>query len=823
MTHKVASRFRWWLISWLILAGAARAGHAEEHAPMFPTWGVGAPAEEDERDDSWMALPRLQPVWERSGLGRREGVAIADSYITVNDSGDQLVALDATTGRDRWQTELTPPAKGFVSLTAAGANVVVTHRSKYQTPLAVMQVAANTGHVRWTVEVECARPHVQATRARLFLICQPQRKQHTLIELDDKTGRELARFAPSAEFELLPNGDLCTTTEDEVRCERVTGTKRVVRWRRHVPRGSRPGLLGTAHFLLRKSDGALQVLRPSDGRLLAKYPSPIFPRVDGAGDRLLIYQDEALDIRRLSDGGRVTRIKMPISSTHDVLGGVRRRLLFPRYQDYSQTLLLTDDAHPQLLNSSLLGAWPQAVIGDVLLAQWNAWRDESPSHLTAYSLSAFAPPAQQLDGRAQVRAIVEHDGSAHSAVESLWLLGRVPHGFDHLEQLVRGESGALGRFAIHLAGRSRDPRLVTALHGVLDSVPLVPLPAESRGHMQAAAHALSNIDSPDAAEALLEFWRPAQAQLAPGSWKEDLREEVLVSAWRYSATRDRSLCPDRQFSMEKASPDAPLGTAAPGMAGVLPQQGPWAVLCQARTDDDGDGRLGVQVHGDGVTGDTLRPYLIFGAGPGTEISSVLSVDRSARHVAISMDTCLYVVDTQTGQANALARGDGRWRMDGLRPYAPASFSLDGRWLAYVRSDGAWSQVVLRDLDNGVEHTIDPGPGQLAGIDFGNDRQSLVMYVWEGLTAETTETWIKSQAIREPCPSNSPLRRLARLRQAPTLHKRIVPVLGGMIVEAGPDFEPQSLPRIDSEVELHPSTPPGGPLPTGPFRLIPRKR
>ena len=298
----------------------------------------------------------------------------------------------------------------------------------------------------------------------------------------------------------------------------------------------------------------------------------------------------------------------------------------------------------------------------------------------------------------------------------------------------------------------------------------------------------------------------------------------MIAVWRYSAARDWAACPALQFAVERSSATATLGTASPGKAGQIDSQGQWVVLCEARVDDDGNGRLEAG-EAMGVTfGDSLRPYLVLGSGVGTEIGSVLSVDPHGRRIAISQGACLYVVDTRTGKATALARGDGRIRVDTLQEYAAADFSSDGTHLAYVRSSGAWSQVLVRDLEKGREITIDPGPGRLAGLVFDDSTKQLVLFVWEGLRAGVAESWIQSDVTRAPCPSNrASLGRMSGIKNPPELHRRLVSVYGGPVEEAGKDFELQrSRAYYGRQMGLVPTTLQQIPtLPEGPFRLQPK--
>jgi hypothetical protein len=96
-----------------------------------------------------------------------------------------------------------------------------------------------------------------------------------------------------------------------------------------------------------------------------------------------------------------------------------------------------------------------------------------------------------------------------------------------------------------------------------------------------------------------------------------------------------------------AAGDGVLGVIdAPTFVQAVAPDGRWAVVCQARADTDGDGRLDVQVdlHG-GTRGDRLDPYLVYGSGPGEQLDDFLGSDRTGRYIAALRHRRLYVDDT----------------------------------------------------------------------------------------------------------------------------------------------------------------------------------
>jgi hypothetical protein len=153
-----------------------------------------------------------------------------------------------------------------------------------------------------------------------------------------------------------------------------------------------------------------------------------------------------------------------------------------------------------------------------------------------------------------------------------------------------------------------------------------------------------------------------------------------------------------------AQPDGPIGTPHPVLVEELAVDGSWLVICQARADTNGDGKIevGVGFHGD-MFGDKMSPYLVLGGGPGVAIDSyVTSVDG---WVAIVRDGKLEVVDAASHKRVALPGADVR---DDNIPFAGSRVAaLGGGRMIYFRGD----RVILRELASGREHelTVDGTP------------------------------------------------------------------------------------------------------------------
>ena len=160
---------------------------------------------------------------------------------------------------------------------------------------------------------------------------------------------------------------------------------------------------------------------------------------------------------------------------------------------------------------------------------------------------------------------------------------------------------------------------------------------------------------------LLAFWNRIGAKFSP-AWRRAILKDFVASAvWKYGARKELVRCEDTTFPVDRADPQkVSFGTPSPGVAYVVDGGRRWAAICEARQDDDGNGKLQVVVmqHGD-TGGDQLRPYLVLGGGKGAEIDDFVASDLGGRWVVTTKDMCLHLVDTQTGKALALRGADGR--------------------------------------------------------------------------------------------------------------------------------------------------------------------
>lgn len=180
---------------------------------------------------------------------------------------------------------------------------------------------------------------------------------------------------------------------------------------------------------------------------------------------------------------------------------------------------------------------------------------------------------------------------------------------------------------------------------------------------------------------------------------------LLIAACGPSATSAPPVTPANTAAPQPATAPAPadgltVGTASPTVVEAVARDGSWLVVCQARTDDDGDGEVAVNVgmHGD-TWGDTLRPYLVRGSGDGEAIDLLIGRTRDDRWVTALRQGKLALLDTRSGTWTELAGAD--LRDDGM-PLGPhRAASLGGARMTYFRNDDT---IAIRDLETGAERS-----------------------------------------------------------------------------------------------------------------------
>ena len=156
-------------------------------------------------------------------------------------------------------------------------------------------------------------------------------------------------------------------------------------------------------------------------------------------------------------------------------------------------------------------------------------------------------------------------------------------------------------------------------------------------------------------------------------------------------------------SLVTATPGTAIGTNSPMSGAQLPGHGKWFVVCEARHDTDGDGKVDATFDGRFARGDAYEPYLILGSGgPGIQIEHVAAKSDDGTWIAIVRAGTLELHDTTQATAVTLTADltyDGGWG----RRHEPrfASIGPGGKYMTYLTADA----IVIRELATGAERTV----------------------------------------------------------------------------------------------------------------------
>jgi hypothetical protein len=632
------------------------------------------------------------------------------------------------------------------------------------------------------------------------------------VEIDPANGSERSRLSIDSKLELMPNGYFCRSDEKQVACFELTRGKLEPRWSTRVVDGGRYAhLKGTGAFIVRSDESSVDVFRANDGKKLFHRAADSGSRWierEVQGDRLFLFGRTEIEMIRLNDGHGMARIPWDRDRSNRLLALGKRVLVVSGSGGETQAGVI--DPQGKLTGVEFPPDHARTAVGDVVLVH----RVGPPRHLgrdgtlSAYSTSRLAPPASALPAYEKILAILDHFPDPTWAFDVLTSLRSIPVGLDHLEQVIRRERGYARIKAIAVAGASGLLRFLPVLRDTLHEIAPLPGTTEERERLLQTVHALASLDTPQAAEVLLAYWRTAEPHLAQSDLHHALKETVQDVTWRYGAERDWNVCPDRSFPVGKQDlTKALLGTPSPGSVEVVDRNAQWALLCEARNDDNKDGRLSVELmmHG-GTLGDKLRPYLVLGSGPGTEVDDFMAAGPSGQ-VVVAMQSCVYLVDTQTGVARALPRADGRVRIGPKQDAPIMAFSRDGIWLAYLRSNGRHIRVVLRDLMATSEREIDPGSDSVLSLFFDNLSSRLVMDVADFEGDLRAKPWATTESDHHHCRDGSERRSAFEDTELhPVFHRRYVSVHGGPVQDAEHPAELEPDPPLPPKRLLLPATP-----------------
>jgi PQQ-like domain len=773
------------------------------------------------------ALPRFERLWRRDGLGRFKGAANGSIYYTLTNDGRSLHALDVTTGRTVWQTPLPESATASPQVRFASGQVLLTYgRSSSAGDLAVLAASARDGKISWSKVVPCPDDGIFERQPRvagshIFLVCGDDRGRR-LRELNPTSGEEIARVPIDDGFEVAANGDVCGMSETGTWCGRIAHDRVDISWRQSEPEAAFDILAVTPEYIVRTVGQTIVVRREKDGRLVWTRAMPKMISAFERAGRVFVIGTDSVEVIRLADGISLAKRNPVDSGDGIVLTDGDLVLIVPLNRAEDPVYLV--DAKSRIRPIARNVTFFDLVAGGVLLSQnvgIGGFQEEAAA-LEGYSLSRLAPPLNSLDGYHRTIALLDWYQDPSQAIDILSTLRSTAEVTASLAKAMAMEPPPIRSQAIAVAGLLGDPRFVVPLRHLLDGI-ATPTEAEAQWPLVIeTAAALSDIQSVDAASVLLTFWQRVGAKISASWRRHELRNAVAHSVWKYSARKVLTTCEETTIRAVPEIPErAALGTASPGIELAVDSRRGWAAVCEARDDDDGNGRLEVTPLARGnARGDRLEPYLVLGSGSGTDIDDFVTGDAGGRWVVMTKDMCVYLVDARTGRATPLDGADGRPGDDAFEPHRAASFSPDGSSLVYIRSEGDRAWVVHRDIQSRRERLIDPGPGELSKVFIDASGRFIVM---EMVAPSTSRSGPLLPALfsctlnKRGCLGPVPARFLGR-KAEPV--QRVAAVGGGKVqdVPRGTTFKPPE--PVRSRYHLEPGKPSarvGHPaLPLGPF-------
>jgi len=161
-----------------------------------------------------------------------------------------------------------------------------------------------------------------------------------------------------------------------------------------------------------------------------------------------------------------------------------------------------------------------------------------------------------------------------------------------------------------------------------------------------------------------------------------------------------------------ATPAAPpslgdIGSAGPVTLLATSASGAWVALCD---------------------GQAKAAKIVLGSGAGESIEDVLAQDPSGRYVVVAAGGATTLIDATLGTRVNLSElgADVRRARADYAEHRTLSFDARGRYLAYLRTSGAASSVVVRALEAGTEQLIAPGAGEVFRLRLSADARHVTL-------------------------------------------------------------------------------------------------
>ena len=631
-----------------------------------------------EEDSFWREMPRhIRRAQKRTTPMQSATLALAGDTLVVSFM-DHLVAYSAKDGRRVWCR-----ADDCVLRGAAGANV----------------------------QLECQR------KERLFVI-------------DAATGKTLISHRTTwRQTAGLTARSLVLFSDEDGMLRSLPLAKGGRSWKTKVSappskQGSSITLGGSPDLIVTEKVVAalgspIVVVDANTGRRLWQRPTENRPESLISGNELWLVEGPRLNVLDLESGKKLRDELLPtalLGGHYRRLAAVGERILFLGSAGMvdSDSVMVTWTQHDRspLILRQPAGVGDVIVVGSVFLAT-----TQSGGVLSALDPTSLDPPLTSLPAEQAVAALLDEIGpSTHLLDPALSGIPGLGHYFTQVARQPRNElyDSAL----LYLAQEPVPEALPLLLDRLKD-----PQDPDERDLLRSA---LSKQNAPRATQALMAEVKSEPAQTVRGQhYRPSAVSYLHQQIWRTGRSTDVGLCPHAGTGplpdqTERMS-EGEIGTAHPLIFQEVATDGSWVNMCQARADTDGDGKIQVHIGDHGhAFGDTVRPYLVIGSGPGYAFDEILASDATGRYLAVREGPCLGLVDSRTRTLTSLPNADLREADEVFGPARAVSFDAAGRQMLYLRGGTVGNRIVLRDLASGEERDLDPGPGNLwrASLDEG---------------------------------------------------------------------------------------------------------
>jgi hypothetical protein len=205
------------------------------------------------------------------------------------------------------------------------------------------------------------------------------------------------------------------------------------------------------------------------------------------------------------------------------------------------------------------------------------------------------------------------------------------------------------------------------------------------------------------------------------------------------------------------TPAAPAPTSTPGAAASTSPEGtaPGSLPAVSLGDIGGPGELRLLASSSSgawvalCSGGAPTPTLVLGSGSGEAFDELLAQDASGRYLVVLQGGNAQLIDAVSGARVSLSElgADVRRERADYAVHRTLSFDASGRWLAYLRRQGAQRLIVVRELATGTERAFAAGAGDVYRLALSADARYVV---FEALREDTN----KNGKLDWPSPEDS---------------------------------------------------------------------